>query len=95
MKSQLSWQALQNLEARSQQNRPSSLWSKINDAWQTISAYLAASSEPHVWISQDAAGLTQWKAYDPMTRQAAEYSSEAEMRAWLEERHYQYHRLTR
>lgn len=96
MKSQLSWQAHQNLKSSSQQqNHNLSVWSRINDTWQMALTYFAASSEPHVWLSQDASGLPQWKAYDPITGQSATCSSETEMRTWLEERHYQYHRLSR
>lgn len=95
MKSQLHWQTYQNLEPSAPSNRSLSLWSKINDTWQIALAYFATSSEPHVWQSQDASGLPQWKAFDPITQRTAEYSTESEMRAWLEERHYQYHRLTR
>lgn len=95
MKSQLNWQEYQNLEFPSYSKRQSSAWSKLNDIWQDALAYFAASSEPKVWQFQNGSGLSQWKAYDPITGESAVCDSEAEMRTWLEERHYQYHRFTR
>lgn len=95
MKSQLNWQAYQKLEFPSRSKRQPSPWSKLNDVWQVVLTYFSASSEPKVWQSEDASGLSQWKAYDPVTGESAVYDSETEMRVWLEERHYQYHRFTR
>jgi hypothetical protein len=99
MKSRLSWQEYQKLELISDElqqkpNKPS-LGGKLNDIWQAVLAYLATSTEPHVWKTQDATGHAQWKAYDPVTKHSAECSSEEEMQVWLEERHYQYHLTAR
>lgn len=108
MKSFTIWQDSQQLKAPAQrvQKRNSSIGAKLNNIWQTVIAYLATTSEPHVWTSQrsagggsgdvpvqaeDATGYTQWNAYDPLTRQFAHFASAQEMRVWLEERHYQYH----
>lgn len=91
MKSQLSWQEYQTLEMIPQ--RPSQRrQSQLNKIWQSIVTFFAASEEPHVWKGLNQAGQSMWKAYDPITHQSADYETEEEMRAWLEERHYQYHR---
>jgi hypothetical protein len=89
MKSQLNWnhQTLQSLTAQPTQKR--SLLTKLSDFWQKIFADLSASAEPHVWQTQDSTGKTGWNAYDPMTKRSIEQVSAPELRAWLEERHYQ------
>lgn len=93
MKSQLSWQDYQNLEFPSHltpKNRPHrSLKTQLNDLWQSIIASLSTSSEPHVWLTKDGAGHTVWNAYDPVTQRSIEQVSANELRAWLEDRHYQ------
>lgn len=97
LKSRLNWQEYQEMELISDKlqqkpNKPS-LGAKLNNLWQSVLAYFATSSEPCVWNTQDSTGHTQWKAYDPVTRQSACCDSEEELRAWLEERHYPYHRF--
>jgi hypothetical protein len=93
MKSHMSWQEYRNLEFPSHLTAPKtprrSLKTKLNDQWQSILAYFSTSSEPHVWQTQDPAGRPVWNAYDPVTHRLVEQVSLDEMRAWLEERHYQ------
>jgi len=99
MKFPLSWQDYQTLEFTSSRHprhsAPRFKLAQLNDLWQNFLAFFAVSSEPRVWQSQDAAGLLQWKAFDPLSGESVSYDSEAEMRSWLEERHYQYHRYMR
>lgn len=98
MKSPLSWQDCQNIEFTVSHPQKSTPWFKrtrLNDIWQSVLNYFSVSSEPRVWQTQDITGLLQWKALDPMTGELVSYDSEAEMRSWLEERHYQYHRYVR
>lgn len=98
MKFPLSWQDYQNIEFTSSHPQKSDRRFKptrLNDIWQRVLNYFAVSSEPRVWQSQDATGLLQWKALDPITGESVSYDSETEMRSWLEERHYQYHRYVR
>lgn len=53
-----------------------------------VLAYLNGSSEPQVWqVHRD--GQTAWRVYDPISRHQAEFTSEMELRIWLEERYYQ------
>ncbi|HEY9646183.1 MAG TPA: hypothetical protein V6C88_07435 [Chroococcidiopsis sp.] len=91
MKSQLSWHDVHTLErAYRSPNPPRHRWAEtFNNLWQTAIAHLSATDEPHVWRTEDANGQTLWHAYDPKTDQALNDVSEAEMRIWLEERHYQ------
>jgi hypothetical protein len=62
---------------------------RFNNLWQWTIAHLSVSSEPHVWRSEDVTGQEAWNSYDPTTGQALYGVSAAELRVWLEERHYQ------
>ena len=89
MRSSISYQDYQRLEQidrRSHQTK-TSLKAKLKDIWESVTAYLLASSEPYVWKTQDAAGQL-WRAYDPTTGRKVQFTTEEGMRIWLEERHY-------
>ena len=47
-----------------------------------------ASNEPRVWQKRDRFGQTYWQVYDPIRDRFARFSSEQEVRQWLEQRHY-------
>jgi len=64
--------------------------SEINDIWQATVAHWKATSEPHVWRTQDQSGQEAWNAYDPASHRTVRQVSEHDLRVWLEERHYQY-----
>lgn len=96
MKLFLAWQTYPALRpSQPQRHKNTKRFARLNDVWQSVIAHFATSSEPHVWLTQDAQGHPHWKAYDPVTKQSADYLSEQDMRAWLEERHYFYHRSRR
>ena len=63
---------------------------KLHYLWQRAIATLKTSSEPQVWQTSEAL----WSAYDPVTGRSIDQLSTAEMRSWLEERHYQNHLAT-
>lgn len=46
------------------------------------------SNEPRVWQKCDRQGNTYWVAYDPAINCKATFSSEKEVRIWLDERYY-------
>lgn len=58
-------------------------------------ARLDVSDEPRVWPGQSWNGEPAWNAYDPITGQSAYLVSEAELRVWLEELHYQDQRIAK
>jgi hypothetical protein len=93
MKSTLTRNIHQFLASATHCQKPSkpSMKEKLTNIFRSASAYFTAVSEPCVWETTDAAGYPQWNAYDPTTRTAIEGVSEAEIRVWLENRHYQYH----
>ncbi|MBD3883495.1 hypothetical protein IFO70_17135 [Phormidium tenue FACHB-886] len=91
MKLPLSYQAYQQLELISSEKSTNklSLGTRLNNVWQSLISYLAGSSEPHVWKTQAADG-SHWQVFDPIAQRKLTFDSEADVRVWLEERHYQY-----
>lgn len=61
--------------------------------WQNLIAHCDVSDEPRVWPSRNRDGVPAWNAYDPVTGQSVHLVSEAELRVWLEELHYQDQRI--
>lgn len=57
--------------------------------WQRLVDMLAHAHAPQVWQRLDRFGNCYWQAYDPATGRSTASGSEAEIRAWLEERRYQ------
>lgn len=71
----------------------SALAQRLCRIWQGVLAHLNVSDEPRVWASQNQTGVPAWNAYDPITGQSVHLVSEAELRTWLEELHYQDQRI--
>jgi hypothetical protein len=53
-----------------------------------IATFLTTGNELHVWTNQQH-GHVIWHVYDPMTEHKEQFSSEEELRLWLEQRYYQ------
>lgn len=45
------------------------------------------SQEPQISQRRDRAGQLQWRVYDPMSGQSSQFSSENDVRIWLENRY--------
>lgn len=45
-------------------------------------------NQPHITQTQLASGEFVWHVYDPHTANRASFTSEAEVRAWLDQRYY-------
>jgi hypothetical protein len=56
--------------------------------FQAIVTKLSASNEPRIRLKYSPAGRESWHVYDPMTGKANVFTSEADVRVWLEERYY-------
>jgi Sec7-like guanine-nucleotide exchange factor len=61
------------------------IWNRF---WKAVSHLLIQTSEPSVTQKSDRSGHHYFQVYDPMTRKYGEFSSEQEIRAWLEQRYY-------
>lgn len=53
---------------------------------QNLISSMTGSTEPQIRQLQN--GDLRWRAYDPISRQAAHFTSEHELRQWLEQRYY-------
>jgi hypothetical protein len=60
-------------------------WKRI---WDTLATQLIGHSEPIVRQVRDRAGSLIWHVHDPETGYSGCFSSEQEVRAWLERRYY-------
>ncbi|MFH7242773.1 MAG: hypothetical protein ACHWZW_07965 [Spirulina sp.] len=73
----------------------STLSQALRRVWQSLMAHLDVSDEPRVWPSSSGNGEPAWNAYDPITGQSVYLVSEAELRTWLEDLHYQDQRIAK
>lgn len=94
MKQSMRWLSNQPLKLISSQSteQSSSKSAKLSTParlWKAFMHHLVQSRELQVWYSCDQTGNLWWSAYDPVTGQSIDRLSEAEMRAWVEQRHYQ------
>jgi hypothetical protein len=61
----------------------------LNRILQIWIQFISPSYEPKVWKSTDRQGRTvNWRVFDPETGYLITFSSEMEVRLWLEQRHY-------
>jgi hypothetical protein len=56
--------------------------------WKQLVTAIAREQELQIWQRSDR-GKTWWHGYDPRTGRSVCRSSEAEMRAWIEQSYYQ------
>jgi len=54
--------------------------------WDAV--FTPVSSEPRIWQKQDRSGQVYWQVYDPIRNRSDRFSSEQEVRRWLEENFY-------
>jgi hypothetical protein len=59
----------------------------LGQLWHRCTEAIAVDTEPHVWKTRDH-GHIFWHAYDPNTGSLSDFTSENEVRVWLEERYY-------
>lgn len=67
---------------------PSKVASWSRQFWMSLTKWLVSSTEPQVSQRRDRYGMLIWRIYDPATNQSATFSSEYEVRVWLEQRYY-------
>lgn len=74
------------LEGFSKEQKPESLVSRIV---QTLVAKLSNSNDPQIQMKYSSSGHEYWRVYDPVTRKTSTFTSEKDVRVWLEQRYYQ------
>lgn len=64
------------------------LLSELNQLFQRLTKVILGSNELQIWETCDDSGNSLWHAYDPVTERYTSVNSEAEIRAWIEQRYY-------
>ena len=64
------------------------LGSVLKQVLQALIQLFANGDELKIWITTDYQGNKSWHAYDPVSDRSTIQSSEAELRAWIEQRYY-------
>jgi hypothetical protein len=62
------------------------LKSVVSSIWDFV--FTPASNEPIVSQGRDRSGQIYWRVYDPVSDRSIRFSSEQEVRQWLEQRFY-------
>lgn len=86
--SQLETQLL-NLNSETPLPKHYNLMESLKRLGQRIAEYFTSQSEIKIWQLQARSGKTYWRVYDPNTNRSATFSSEEEVRIWIEELFYQ------
>jgi hypothetical protein len=67
--------------------QPNSSW--FSRTWNYLMHHLLRGNEPRIWQKRNAAGDIFYGAYDPDSGQLAHFTSDTELRIWLEQLRYQ------
>ena len=57
---------------------------RLQQFWQSIRVWLQLDQELKVWQERDRRGEILWCAYNPLTGQEVAFSTEEQMRQWIE-----------
>jgi hypothetical protein len=68
--------------------RVANLGKRLSRVKKAIANWVIQTSEPKVSERRDHKGHLYYQVYDPMSNTSAAFGSEAEIRAWLEQRYY-------
>jgi hypothetical protein len=71
--------------AKSSGWKPRSRWQKVGDYLLDL---LVQTNDPKIRLKRDRDGIPYWDVCDPVNQTRAQFYSEAEVRAWLEQRYY-------
>ncbi|MBD0334114.1 MAG: hypothetical protein ICV62_01365 [Cyanobacteria bacterium Co-bin13] len=75
-------------ETRQAKTRQTGLAAALKEAGQAAVNFLTSGNDLRIWTRQRNGHLI-WHVYDPMTEQRQQFSSEADLRSWLETRYYE------
>ncbi|BAU42828.1 hypothetical protein [Leptolyngbya sp. O-77] len=71
--------------ARNAKRKPKA-YSWLNAFWRAIAQRLTNRNEPRIHTIETPIGQTIWQIYDPITGHKTWFSTEAEVRIWLDQR---------
>ncbi|MBE9078006.1 hypothetical protein IQ241_12000 [Romeria aff. gracilis LEGE 07310] len=69
---------------------PAQPWQVLRRLGAWLVKALTTSNELRIWVSKSSSGVL-WHAYDPVTRQSRQFTSEHELRSWIDQRYYQHY----
>ncbi len=72
-----------------QRIQPQVIKRTLHQLWQNLVIYLTRPPEPKVRKKSNRRGEIWWEVYDPNRHLTANFTSELEVRMWLDQRHYQ------
>lgn len=81
-------QSAETLRPSTAQPAAAGLAAVLKQAGSTVVDFLTRGNNLRVWTRQRNGHLI-WHVYDPMTEQRQQFSSEEDLRSWLETRYYQ------
>lgn len=61
---------------------------RLSQVGRSLLQYLCGSTEPRITRKFDAEGIPYFAVYDPVSNEHCTFSSEPELRTWLEQRYY-------
>jgi len=61
----------------------------LEQLWNSLLNNFVRSSEPRIYQKRTPEGKLYFKVYDPIAHQTSTFSSETEVRVWLDQRYYQ------
>ncbi len=67
----------------------SKLCKQTDLVWRSWLRWLTTRTDIQIQKKSDRAGHLYWQVYDPLTHKHLNFSSEAEVRIWLEQRYHQ------
>lgn len=76
-----------NYLAHKNNDQKNNFWSSFYRLLAATLNAMAGSSEPKIQQRRDRIGQTIWFVYDPVSGQNSRFTSESEVRAWLDERY--------
>jgi len=72
-----------------QRIKPQVIQRPLHQLWEHFVTYLTRPPEPKVRKKSNRRGEIWWDVYDPYTNLKASFTSESEVRMWLDQRYYQ------
>jgi hypothetical protein len=68
--------------------KPQAIKHTLHQLWQHLVTHFTHPPEPKVHKKSNRRGDMWWEVYDPYTNMKASFTSELEVRMWLDQRHY-------
>lgn len=81
----ISFREYWDLETVNKKQKQESLVSRV---FQTLVAKLSGGNDPQIKLKYSPSGHEYWHVYDPITGKAETFTTEADVRIWVEQRYH-------